>query len=151
MWVLYKYALGPAGWMDAAAEPIRAKVRGFGVDSLVTYSALGLFYSLVHALLEEYYWRWFVFGQLRRLVALPAAITISSLGFMAHHVLILGTFFGWSSPLTWAFSVAIAIGGAAWAWLYERFDSLYPVWIGHLLVDAGIFVIGYDMLGDLLA
>ena len=68
---------------------IRAKVAGFGIDSVAKYAALGVFYSLVHSLLEEYYWRWFVFGQLRRLVPLWPAIVVSSLGFMAHHVLVL--------------------------------------------------------------
>jgi membrane protease YdiL (CAAX protease family) len=146
MCLLYKGLLVPLGWMDVAVKPIRAKIEGFGVDTLWAYAALGVFYSLIHSFLEEYYWRWFVFAQLRRLVTVPMAVVISSLGFMAHHVLLLGTFFGWDSPLTWTFSVAVAIGGAVWAWLYHRFDSLYPVWLGHLLVDAGIFWIGYDLM-----
>ena len=41
-----------------------------------------------------------------------------SLGFMAHHVVLLATFFGWDSPLAYLFSLAIAVGGAFWAWLY---------------------------------
>ena len=65
---------------------------------------------------------------------------------MAHHVLVLATFFGWSSPATYVFSLAIAIGGAYWAWLYARSGSLYGPWLSHLLVDAGIFLIGYDLL-----
>ena len=51
----------------AAAELIRDKIAGFGIDSVWKYALLAVFYSLFHSLLEEYYWRWFVFRQLRHL------------------------------------------------------------------------------------
>jgi len=151
MWILYGAWLEPAGTMDGPREAVRIKVLGLGLDSPLKYAALGVFYSLGHSLLEEYYWRWFVFGQLRRLMRLWPAILVSSLGFMAHHVLVLSTFFGWDSPATWLFSLAVAFGGAVWAWLYLRSDSLYGPWLSHLLVDAGIFILGYQMVGDLFA
>ena len=78
-----------------------------------------------------------------------AAICISSLGFMAHHVILLATFFSWSSPWTYLFSFSVVVGGAGWAWLYERDGSLYGPWISHLFVDAAIFLIGYDICRDL--
>jgi membrane protease YdiL (CAAX protease family) len=107
---------------------------------------LGVFYSLVHSLLEEYYWRWFVFARLADVSKLPTAIAISSLGFMAHHVLIVGMYFGWTSAATWLFSLAIAVGGAVWAGLYHRSRSLIGPWLSHLLVDAAIFAVGYDLV-----
>jgi membrane protease YdiL (CAAX protease family) len=131
----------------AAAEPqIRAKVAGFGINSVWQYAALAAFYSVIHSLLEEYYWRWFVFGQLRRIIPLGGAIAISSLGFMAHHVLVLGKYFGFDSPATWLFSSCVAVGGALWAWLYHRTGSLLGPWLSHLLVDAAIFAIGFDLV-----
>lgn len=146
MVLLHHVVLKPAGLFSGAADVVAGKVAGFGVDSLAKYTALALFYSICHSFLEEYYWRWFVFAQLRRFASLRAAIVVSSLGFMAHHVLVLATFFGWASPATWLFSLSIAVGGAIWAWLYARTGSLYGPWLSHLLVDAGIFVIGYDLL-----
>jgi len=144
--VLYHAWMGPAGLFEAAGAEIYQKVRGFSVDSFWPYFALGAFYSIGHSFLEEYYWRWFVFGQLRRLMPLSGAILVSSVGFMAHHVLVLGTYFGYSSPATWLFSAAVAVGGAVWAWLYHRSGSLYSVWLSHLLVDAAIFTVGYDLV-----
>ena len=81
--------------------------------------------------------------------ALPTAMVLSSLGFMAHHILVLATFFGWSSPATWIFSCGVAIGGAAWAWIYDRSQSLLGPWASHCLVDAAIFVIGFDLVRDM--
>ena len=148
-WALYQYALLPAGLMEEAREPVRAKVVGFGVATLASYIVLAVFYSVVHSFLEEYYWRWFVFAELNELIKLNPAILISSLGFMAHHIIVVGTFFGFASPVGWLLSIAVAIGGAVWAWMYHRWGSLYPVWIGHFFVDAGIFWVGYDLVGGL--
>ncbi len=143
---LYHSVASPAGLFGGTAgDAIRQKIEGLGVGSLPRYVVLATFYSLVHSLLEEYYWRWFVFGRLRQLTSLPAAIGVSSLGFMAHHVCIVSTFFGWLSPMSLLFSIAVAAGGVIWAWLYNRSNSLFAPWISHAFVDAAIFLVGYDL------
>jgi len=149
MIAVYHLALKPAGLLAPAAEPVREKMASFGIDGLGKYVALGAFLSVVHSFLEEYYWRWFCFGQLQRLLPWKPAVAISSVGFMGHHVIVLATYFGWLSPATWLFSVAVAIGGAYWAWAYRRSNSLAGPWLGHLLVDVAIFVVGYDLVGTL--
>ena len=149
MLVLYFAWLKPAGYLGGLEQQAMAKTRDLGLDHLWKYTVLGLFYSLAHSLLEEYYWRWFVFGQLRQSWSLTGAIIVSSLGFMAHHVVLLATYFGWNSPLAYLFSFAIAIGGAAWAWLYARSRSLMGPWLSHLLVDVAIYLIGYDLVRQL--
>lgn len=146
IFALFHLWLLPAGYFDAALGSIRAKVAGIGIDSAAKYIALSAFYALGHSFLEEYYWRWFVFGELRRLTRLPAAVVISSLGFMAHHVFVLAQFFGYGSPLTWLFSACVAIGGSVWALMYERRGAIFGPWISHLLVDAAIFMVGYDLV-----
>jgi membrane protease YdiL (CAAX protease family) len=150
MLTLYYFVLGPRGFFTGPAEEVRQKVAEFGVKTVASFAVMGLFYSLAHSLLEEYYWRWFVFGQLRRQIPLWPAIAISSIGFTLHHVLVLARYFGWNSPATWLFVAGIAIGGAAWAWLYNRTQSLYGPWISHLIVDAAIFWIGYDLVRESL-
>lgn len=142
----YQFWLVPTGALAEATSSIRDKVIGLGIDSAAKYAALGLFYAALHSLMEEYYWRWFVFGQLRRCTTLPAAVAISSLGFMAHHVVLLSHYFGWGSFLSLFFSLSVAIGGVAWAWLYHRSRSLYGPWLSHALVDAGIFLVGFEIV-----
>jgi membrane protease YdiL (CAAX protease family) len=141
------------GWLKSSAQFVTLEktaleiVSGMGL-SLEKYILLSVFYSLIHSLLEEYYFRWFVYGQLKRHLSIWPAAIISGLGFMAHHVIVLAKYFGYASPTTWLFSAAIAIGGIAWAWLYQRSGSLLGPWISHLLVDAAIFAIGYEILKD---
>ncbi len=148
--VLYSLVLQPNGYLEGTGEAVQEKLRDTGLDTLPKFIGAAVFYSLVHSLLEEYYWRWFVFGELRQMLRPTAAVAISSLGFMAHHVIVLGTFLGWQSPLTYLASLSIAAGGAVWAWLYHRSGSLYGAWLSHLLVDAVIFLIGYDLAHTML-
>jgi len=134
---------------DAPGAEVRKKVESFGIGSPAGYVLFAVFVSAIHSLLEEYYWRWFVFGQLARGCRLPLAIVVSSIAFAAHHVLVLGLYFGYSGPtwgLTWLFALGVAIGGAFWAWLYHASDSLAASWLSHACIDAAIFVIGYKMI-----
>lgn len=133
-------------YFAALPEEIHKKLSAANIDSRTGYLFLAFFYVLFHSLLEEYYWRWFVFGRLRYLVAFWPAAVISSLGFMAHHVLVLGKYFGMTSGLTLLLSLAVAVGGMIWAWLYERSGTLWGAWLSHALVDAGIMAVGYELL-----
>jgi membrane protease YdiL (CAAX protease family) len=135
-----------AGTFAAAGGTMLAHLAGIGITSAPVYAGVALFYSLLHSLLEEYYWRWFVFGRLRRQMALGTSIVVSSLGFMGHHVVVLGLYFGWTNPWTYLFSFATVVGGAYWAWLYYRSGSIYGPWFSHLLIDAAIFGVGYDLV-----
>ena len=146
---MYHAWLEPAGLFQAAGEKIQEKIVHFGIRGLGAYLVLAAFYSLIHSFLEEYYWRWFVFGQLQSMMPWKAAVGVSSIGFMAHHVILLATYFGWSSPAVYLFSLGVAVGGAYWAWLYHRSRSLYGPWLSHLLIDAVIFAIGYDLVRPL--
>ena len=148
--LVYQYALRDADFFAAAAGEIREKIDGWAIDRVWEYAALGVFYTACHSFLEEYYWRWFVFGQLRNLTSTQVAIVVSSLGFMAHHVLILGKYFGFDHWAAWLLSLCVAVGGAFWAWLYDKTDSLLGPWLSHLLVDAAIFLIGYQIVADTL-
>lgn len=129
-----------------APDLIAAKVTDMGLTSPVMYILFALFLAVPHSLLEEYYWRWFVFGQTRRITGVGIAIIVSSLGFMAHHVIVIHQFLqhGWGATVF--FSLCVATGGAIWAWLYQREKSLYGPWVSHLMVDLGIMAIGYDLL-----
>lgn|SRR5487761_1211766 len=145
MFALYYGYLRTSPALAAAPRAVARQMTDFGVDSTASFLLLAGFLSLVHSLAEEYYWRWFVFGQLRESLPLAAAIAISSLGFMSHHVLVVGKFLAGYGAYTWFFAICVATGGGLWAWLYHRTGSLYGAWLSHFLVDAGLMWIGYDL------
>ncbi|MFO0865499.1 MAG: type II CAAX endopeptidase family protein [Gemmataceae bacterium] len=147
MAVLYFAWLKQSPWLGDTPQRVREKVEGFGIGSFPAFIAFALFLSSVHSLLEEYYWRWFVFRELRDRGTPGLAIALSSLGFMLHHIVVLGVYFPdrfWT--LAMPFSIGVAFGGAVWAWIYDRSGSLLPSWISHALVDSAIMTIGWDLL-----
>jgi membrane protease YdiL (CAAX protease family) len=154
MFVLYFAIL--RGWFHSADIPamVWKKLSEFGLTTPLGFLCFALFLSVVHSLLEEYYWRWFVFLRLRPLVSLRTAIAVSSLGFMAHHVIVLAQYLpGWFHFLTLVvpFSLCVAVGGGVWAWLYERTRSFYAPWLSHLVVDVAVMVIAYDLIAAWLS
>jgi membrane protease YdiL (CAAX protease family) len=147
MFLLYWLWLKHAPLLASTPARVRDKLQQVGLATVGGYVGLAVFLSLLHSLLEEYYWRWFVFGRLRKHVSFWGACALSSLFFMAHHVIVLaeylpGYFWRGAVPL----SLCIAVGGAVWAWLYERTGSIYAAWLSHLIVDAAVFAIGYDLV-----
>ncbi|HUY90756.1 MAG TPA: CPBP family intramembrane glutamic endopeptidase [Pirellulales bacterium] len=130
-----------------ARTPAQAaeKLTEFGIDAPLKFFAFAAFLTVLHSLMEEYYWRWFVFGQLSRGASFGLAATVSSLGFMAHHVLVIGEYFPARGVYVAFFSLCVAVGGFLWAWLYRRTGSLYGPWASHLVVDAGLMWLGYDL------
>jgi membrane protease YdiL (CAAX protease family) len=145
MMALYYGYLKTSPILASAPVEIAKKMVDFRVDSPAKYLALAAFISLLHSLLEEYYWRWFVFGQLRRSLPFAAAAVISSLGFMAHHVLVVGGFLKSYGLATWLFSLCVAVGGFLWAWIYQRTRSLYGPWLSHVAIDAGLMWLGFEL------
>jgi membrane protease YdiL (CAAX protease family) len=133
--------------LAATPEKVLSRLRLFHAETPLLYILLALFLSAVHSLMEEYYWRWFVFGEMKRIIAPATAGLVSSFGFMGHHVILLWVYFPdqfWTGAVP--FSICIAIGGAIWAWLYQRMGTIYASWLSHLLTDAAIMAIGFDMI-----
>lgn len=148
MMLLYQYYLKLPGQALApdskAVAEITAKIKAFKITSPLFFTIFGGFYALIHSGLEEYYWRWFVFGRMKKMIPnTAAAILVSSIGFALHHYLLLGVYFGYTNPLTFFGTFCVGFGGAYWAWSYSRFDSIWPAWISHGIIDAAIFTLGF--------
>ena len=144
--VLYFVFLRDTSVFNETPAKVHGKLQEFGLDSAWGFALFAAFITVLHSFLEEYYWRWFLFGWLQRYLKLAAAIGLSSLGFMAFHVFALhaylpGHFLSAVVPL----SLCVGIGGVVWAWLYHRSGSLFAPWLSHLVVDAALFVVGYDL------
>jgi membrane protease YdiL (CAAX protease family) len=133
-------------YLEQAPAMVAAKVRDMRLTTPALYLSFALFLALPHALLEEYYWRWFAFGQLRRVAPLGWAVGISSLGFMAHHVIVIQQLLRGPWALSLFLALCVAAGGAVWAWMYDRQRSLYGPWASHFLVDGVVMYIGFDLV-----
>jgi membrane protease YdiL (CAAX protease family) len=144
---VYFGALRGTSYLAHTPASLSAKLEVYHATTPLRYLLLAVFLAVIHSLLEEYYWRWFVYGELRRLMGVVPGILLSSLAFTLHHTVVVavympGRFWIGAVPL----SLAVGVGGAAWAWLYERTGSIYACWLSHLIIDAAIMAVGFDMV-----
>ncbi len=141
--LIYAVMMTPLGKMaEASAGSIRERTEHLGI--LEWYWTFSVFLSVVHSLIEEFYWRWFVFGLFNKVYASGFAIGVSAAAFASHHVIITGQLFNW--PLGIICGAGIAAGGVVWAWLYHKTGSLLAPWISHAIVDFAVMAIGYRIL-----
>src|SRR5205807_1153809 len=62
---LYFAVLRDSAILRDTPAKVLSKISAFHIGTPVRFVLMGLFLAGAHSLLEEYYWRWFVFGQLR--------------------------------------------------------------------------------------
>ena len=144
--VVFQWVLLPLGVMDSAKLAAKEKLQSMGVDSPAILFGIATFYTLLHSGFEEFYWRGFVFRGLNEHLGVGPSVCLSCLAFMSHHVLVLAKFFGYGSVMTYLLALSVALGGAIWAVIYHRCGNLIPGWISHALVDAAIFIIGFQLV-----
>lgn len=148
--LLYELSLHGSDMAQSVAPSIFEKMSDFGVLQPVPYLLMTLFLSVIHSGLEEYYWRWFVFGRLRTYWSFWPALVVSSLGFMAHHVVVLWVFLrplgDERAHLLVLTSLVVALAGAVWCWLYERTGRLSAPWVSHVFADLVLMYMGARLI-----
>jgi membrane protease YdiL (CAAX protease family) len=145
--VLYFGFLRDSSYFANTPAKIRQKITEFGMNTPAKFVLFVSFIAVIHSLLEEYYWRWFVFGGLRQFWPFAWANLVGSVAFMSFHVIDLAVFFpGQFWEMAVPFSLCVGVGGAVFAWQYERTGSIYSPWLSHVLIDAAIMVAGYDLV-----
>ncbi len=152
--VLAAYAAGPLrAWLplDEAAARIHTLLVDFGAATPARYLLLALGLSVAHSLFEEYYWRWFLLGQLRERLPFALALTLGSLAFASHHWIVVDSFLGGEHRvLTTLVTLLVAAGGGLWGWLFHRHRTLLAPWLSHLLVDGALMLVGWQLIKDVL-
>ncbi len=115
-----------------------------GLDSPRTYLAGAAYWTVVNSLVEEYVYRWFMLRQCERLLPAWVAALASAAIFTVHHTVALQVYL--PAGFTALASVGVFIGGVVWAVLYQRYRSVWPCWISHMLADVAVFAVGWDLL-----
>lgn len=125
-------------------EAFRAGIAKVGLDRPAVYVAGALYWVCINSVLEEYVWRWFVVRQVSVLLRPVGAVVASAIGFSLHHFLAMQLYFDGSVALLCTFGVFV--GGLVWSWMFVRYETIWPGWISHAIVDVAVFGAGYVLL-----
>ena len=103
---------------------------------------VSLYISFVNSLLEEFFFRGFLFENLKEDPKL--AYGFSALMFSLYHVaMMLGWFALWLNVLVLA---GLFVGGIIFSWLNRRNECLYVSWLTHMCANFAINTIGFILL-----
>lgn len=120
------------------------RIRAIGLMNPLLYLGGAAYWICINSVLEEYVWRWFVVRQCKTLLGPIAAVIASALCFTVHHTVALQTFL--PPVATVVCSLGVFIGGAVWSWMYVKYESIWPGYLSHAIVDLCIFGIGAAIL-----
>ena len=160
--------LTPMGEMvREGAGRVAARAEGLGFKE--HFLLFAIFVSVIHSGLEEYYWRWFLYGQLRHKMTRrdseevlksyfspealnwelgwkerPAAHLIAAVAFGGHHLIITLQFF--PAALAFFLTACVVVGGLIWSIMYERQGTVVGCWVSHLCVDVMLMIIGFELI-----
>lgn len=105
---------------------------------------VAIYISFINSLLEEFFFRGFVFVNLKKHSKRAVAYAVSSVCFSLYHVAMM---IGWFNiGLFVLVVVALAIGGAVFNLLNEKYESIYTSWFVHMFANFAINTIGFILL-----
>ena len=105
---------------------------------------VSLYISFVNSALEEFFFRGFLFMNLKSSAGKTFAQAFSSILFAAYHVAMM---VGWFSP--WLFALVMAgltLGGVIFNTMNEKLGAIYPSWLTHMCANFAINTIGFILL-----
>ncbi|RZA06254.1 MAG: CPBP family intramembrane metalloprotease [Proteobacteria bacterium] len=141
---LYWFGLRELSFIGGTRTAVAAKLAEFGVSGFGGFLLLAAFISLAHSFLEEFYWRGFVFAELREWLGPKIAYPLAALGFTGHHVVVIARYA--PADQAWLlvpiFSSFVFLAGWIWAAFFARRGSLIAAWISHFFADVAIMAIG---------
>ncbi len=108
------------------------------------FLSVSLYISFVNSFLEEFFFRGFLFSNLKGLLGRGSAYLFSALPFSLYHVAMM---IGWFSPFLFLLvMVGLLVGGMIFNRLNEALDSIYASWLTHMFANFAINTIGFMLL-----
>ena len=107
------------------------------------FLAVSVYISFVNSLLEEFFFRGFLFLHLKKQGRLPAYAFSAGLFSLYHTAMMLGWFPWWLFALVLA---GLALGGGIFNFLDEKSETVYTSWMVHAFANFAINTVGFILL-----
>lgn len=105
---------------------------------------IGLYLILFNSILEEFFWRGFLFKELRELIGPWTAHALTAIGFSLHHIVF---FFYWFDlPFLMLATLGLIAFALVMNLVFERYD-LFSCWFIHAFADIIQVFIAFRIFG----
>ncbi|USK34895.1 CPBP family intramembrane metalloprotease [Bacillus sp. F19] len=99
---------------------------------------------IVNPLLEEFYWREFMYAKLNQKMGIFNTLLITSFFYSLYHMLSLISLFKW--PINLLGVIPVFLAGMVWGYVRHKFQTLIPAVLCHMLADLGIILVYFKFL-----
>lgn len=121
-------------------ENMKVMIEKAGLGNATYYFIGSAYWILINSVLEEYVWRWFVVKKCLCIFSKYPAVIASALFFTIHHFIALYIYMGFAGAVFC--SAGIFIGALVWSHMYLKYESIWPGYVSHAIVDLTVFLIG---------
>lgn len=105
---------------------------------------IGAYIIFINSLLEEYFWRGFIFKKLSDSLKPLSAYLLSGIAFSFHHIMF---YYNWFSPL---FFILVTLGLVFYAmimnFIFNKYKDLFSCWFVHIFADIAQIAIAFIVI-----
>lgn len=106
---------------------------------------VAIYISFINSLLEEFFFRGFIFLNFKKLMKREVAYIISAIAFAIYHVAIMANWF--TIPLFILAMTGLFVGGLIFNYLNDENSNIYSSWLVHMAANFAINTVGFIMFG----
>ncbi|PIR78463.1 MAG: hypothetical protein COU28_01345 [Candidatus Magasanikbacteria bacterium CG10_big_fil_rev_8_21_14_0_10_36_16] len=106
---------------------------------------IGLYIIIFNSLLEEYFWRGFLFAKLDKLIKPWQAYLITSIAFSFHHVMFYYNWFNLGFFLLATFGLTVY--ALIMNYIFKKYQDLFSCWYVHIFADIAQIFIAFKIFG----
>ena len=128
-------------WIDV--DSVRDRLQIIGNINRQVFILGGIYFSFINAMIEEYFWRWFVYSRFEEVVDSQLAVFLTAFFFTLHHTIALAIFTNWQVALIG--SLAVFIAGVIWSEYYRRYRSIWSNYFSHAIADIALHIVAWQV------
>lgn len=124
---------------------IREILHNSGDITRNNFFYVAIYISFLNSLLEEFFFRGFIFLSLNKIGPRVLAYLVSALGFALYHI---GIMVDWFNIMIFLLAlIALFFGGLIFNYLNEENKNIYNSWLVHMFANFALNTIGLMMYG----
>jgi membrane protease YdiL (CAAX protease family) len=126
-------------------QNIIERINSYAAVDATKIMFVGVYMITINSLIEEFFWRGFVFQELSKRNKAIVAQLLTGIGFAIYHVAI---FYDWFNPIILGIATFGLTGySIIMNYIYKAYKDLFSCWLVHAMVDTVQILIAFRIFG----